>query len=125
MRLIWITAGGLALALGVLGIALPLLPTVPFLLLAAFCFARSSPRLEHWLVTHPQLGPPIRNWRADGAISKRGKISACVAILATFSVSVFLGLPGYVLAIQAVTLGCVMTFLLTRPTPKAPGTDPQ
>lgn len=119
LRIFWILAGGLALLLGLVGIVMPLLPTTPLLLLAAFCFARASPRLEMWLVEHPRLGPPIRNWRAEGAISRRGKIAALIAMGAAFAVSWFLDLPTHVLIIQAVVLGCVATFLLTRPEPRA------
>ncbi|WP_461473775.1 YbaN family protein [Pararhodobacter sp.] len=124
MRIVWIIAGGLALALGVAGIVLPLVPTTPLLLLAAFCFARSSPRLEMWLVEHPRLGPPIRDWRAEGAISVRGKTLALVVIGATFALSLILRLPAHVLLIQAATLGAVSLFILTRPVPRAPTTPP-
>ncbi|WP_323038141.1 YbaN family protein [Pararhodobacter sp.] len=117
MRVFWTVSGGFALALGVIGIVVPLLPTTPLLLLAAFCFARSSPLLEMWLIEHPRLGPPIRDWRAEGAISTRGKTLAVVAIAATFGLSVVLRLPGTVLSIQAVTLGLVTLFILTRPSP--------
>lgn len=117
LRIFWTFAGGLALVIGIIGIVVPLLPTTPLLLLAAFCFARSSPKLEMWLIEHPRFGPPIRDWRAEGAISKRGKTMAVVAITATFGLSVALGLPGHVLIIQAVTLGLVTLFLLTRPSP--------
>jgi hypothetical protein len=121
LRIVWTLAGGLALALGVAGIVLPLVPTTPLLLLAAFCFARASPRLEMWLVEHPRLGPPIRNWRAEGAISPRAKGLALMAIGATFGLSLILRLPAHVLLIQAVVLGAVVLFILTRPTPRAPG----
>ncbi len=108
-------AGWLAVALGLIGVLLPLLPTVPFMLLAAFCFARGSNRFHDWLVNHPQFGPAIRNWHRHGAVSRRGKKAATIAICVTFGISVVLGLPGHVLAIQAVVLVCVMAFLLTRP----------
>src|SRR3546814_6881604 len=78
--------GWSSLGLGALGASLPLLPTVPFVILAAFCFARSSPRLEAWLVTHPQFGHHIVAWREKRAISRKGKMAATAA----FAVSILL-----------------------------------
>ena len=63
MRFVYIAIGCVMVALGVVGIFLPLLPTTPFLLVAVWAFARSSPRLEAWLIHHPKLGPPLRDWR--------------------------------------------------------------
>jgi uncharacterized membrane protein YbaN (DUF454 family) len=68
--------GWLSVALGVIGIFLPVLPTTPFLLLAAACFARSSPRFYHWLVEHPRLGPWIRGYLDGDGIPLKGKVYA-------------------------------------------------
>lgn len=83
-RALFHVAGWIAVALGVVGIFLPLLPTVPFMILAAYCFARSSPRLERWLLDHPRFGPHIVAWRESGSISRRGKWAATV----TFAISI-------------------------------------
>lgn len=72
-RLLWLAAGVLALLLGIVGIFLPLLPTVPFVLLAAFCFSRGSARAERWLLQHPRFGPMVRDWRLARAIPRRVK----------------------------------------------------
>lgn len=113
--ILWRAAGFVALGLGILGVPLPLLPTTPFLLLSAFCFARSSPRLHAWLVGHPTFGPPIRDWREHGAISRRAKIMAGVAMAAAFGAAGMFGAPTWLLIIQAVTLCAVAVFIFTRP----------
>ena len=115
MRILWTIAGWLAFGAGVIGVFLPLLPTVPFMLLAAFCFARGSERFHDWLLAHPRFGKPIHDWRAHGSISRRGKVAAMAAILAAFGMSVLLGVKAYVLGIQAVVLTGVVIFILTRP----------
>ncbi|MDO6416676.1 YbaN family protein [Sphingomonas sp. BIUV-7] len=73
MRHVYLALGILSVAIGFVGIFLPLLPTVPFMLLAAFFFARSNPAWERRLIEHPQFGPHILAWRERGAISMRGK----------------------------------------------------
>lgn len=115
MRAIWLTGGLTSLVLGLVGAVLPLLPTVPFMLLAAFCFARSSPRMHDWLTTHPRLGPPIDDWRRHRAIGRRGKRLATWSVVAAFSLSVWFGAPAWALGLQAVALSGVMLFIWTRP----------
>ncbi len=79
-RTIYLICGLIALGFGIVGIALPLLPTVPFLLLAAFCFARSRPEWADRLHAHPQYGKPLREWRDRRAISRKAKVSALAAM---------------------------------------------
>lgn len=113
----WVTAGFISLVLGIIGIPLPLLPTTPFLLLAAFCFSQSSETLHNWLVEHPKLGTPIKDWQRHGAVSRKGKIAAGIAMIAAFAISLLLGAPVYALGLQAVVLSLVALFLFTRPSP--------
>jgi len=85
MRALYLTAGITSVAVGTIGIFLPLLPTVPFMLLAAFFFARSNPAWEARLLADPRFGPHIVAWRENGAISRRGKAmgigSLCVSAI--------------------------------------------
>lgn len=115
MRIIWAGLGLLCIAFAMIGIVLPLLPTVPFLLLAAFFFARSSDRLHNWLLSHPTLGPPIEDWQVRGAINPKAKRIATVSIVVVFGISLALGLKTTILLIQAVVLICVLLFLWSRP----------
>ena len=115
MKTIWFICGCLTVVLAVIGIFLPLLPTVPFLLLSAFCFARSSERAHTWLLNHPKLGPPIQDWQKSGAIRLSAKRMATICVIAAFGVSILLGLRWQILLIQAITLSCVMVFIWTRP----------
>ena len=79
-RPLWSAAGLVFVALGGIGAFLPLLPTVPLLLLAAFCFARGNPAWEQRLLDHPRWGPPLIEWRRRRAISRRGKVAALSAM---------------------------------------------
>lgn len=115
LRYVWTLAGLISLAIGIVGAVVPLLPTVPLMLLAAFCFARGSDSFHRWLVDHPRYGPAIRDWQAHGAISRRGKRAAVLAIALAFAISVLLGVPLYALAMQAAVLAIVLAFILTRP----------
>lgn len=115
MKIFLIISGIISLILGIVGILLPLLPTTPFLLLSAFCFARSSEKLHDWLMRHPSFGPAIINWRENGSISKRNKAYSMAVILITILVSVFFKVTLAVLLIQMAALGIVSLFILTRP----------
>ena len=114
-RFLWQAGGFISLGLGIIGIPLPLLPTTPFILLAAFCFARSSPQLQMWLETHPRFGPMIVNWREKGAISKRAKSYSVAVMIATPLLSLAIGVPAWALAAQVLCLLGAATFVLTRP----------
>ncbi|MDA1074118.1 MAG: YbaN family protein [Proteobacteria bacterium] len=117
MRLIWIFLGSLCVGLGAAGIILPLVPTTPFLLLAAFCFARGSPKLHGWLIHHPQFGPPIQHWREHKAVSTGVKVSAGIFMLAVLLISLIMGVDRMIVIIQACIFTIVTGFLLTRPSP--------
>jgi uncharacterized membrane protein YbaN (DUF454 family) len=110
----WLLIGLSATAAGIAGIILPLVPTTPFLLLAAYCFARSSPLLHNWLVTHPTLGRPIDDWQRHRAISRRTKVVSIAVMVLAYVASVAVGFPPWVLAVQAVFLVGAAAFILSR-----------
>jgi uncharacterized membrane protein YbaN (DUF454 family) len=116
-RLLWTIAGIVFVVVGAAGVVLPLLPTTPFLLLAAYCFARSSPRLHDWLLNHQTFGPFINNWDRYGSIDPRAKRIAIVVIVLTLGLSLLIGVRWWALASQAVVLAIAATFILTRPDP--------
>lgn len=82
MRRLYLAAGLFCTGLGAIGAVLPLLPTVPFLLLAAYCFARSNPEWERKILEHPYWGPQIEDWRERRAISRRAKVAAISTLAA-------------------------------------------
>ena len=90
LRYVLLAIGWLSVVLGVIGIFLPVLPTTPFLLLAAACFARSSPRFYHWLVDHPRLGPWIRDYLEGNGIPLKGKVYAIVTMWFSIALSCYL-----------------------------------
>lgn len=114
-RIGYLALGWGAVALGLLGVALPGLPTTPFLLVAAFAFGRSSPRLRLWIEDHSVFGPPIRDWEDRGAIARRAKILAVSMMGLVLLISLVLGLPFWALALQALCMGGAALFILTRP----------
>ncbi len=120
LRLAMMASGWISLVLGIIGIFLPLLPTTPFVLLAAYCFSKSSPRLHHWLLNQPHLGPMIQNWEQHGSISQNAKVTATVLMIGCFSFSfLFLDLS-LIIKGALVCMGTgMLCFIWTRPSPHA------
>ncbi|TGX48756.1 DUF454 domain-containing protein [Sphingomonas gei] len=118
-RAAWLVLGFVFVALGLIGALLPLMPTTIFLILAAGCFARSSPRLEAWLLDHPRFGPTLRAWREDGAIGPRAKIMACSGIALGYALFWWGARPSVAidLIVGVVMAGCA-AFIVSRPSPR-------
>ncbi len=113
VRLFCLGAGIVALLLGIAGIVLPLLPTTPFILLAAACFARGSVHFHDWLLGQRIAGPIIREWRTHRAMPRRAKRAAYVLMLLSFGASIlFLDLLWHRLMLAA--LGLTLAFFLWR-----------
>ena len=117
MRAVWFAVGSIALCLGAIGVVLPLLPTTPFVLLAAFAFVRSSDRCHAWLLGHRVFGPLIRDWRRHGAVDRRAKTAGTLSMAGVFGLSLALDVGTAVLVVQAVVLTAMAAFLLSRPSP--------
>ena len=107
----------LALALAVAGVFLPGLPTVPFLLVAAWASARSSPRLHAWLLRHRVFGPLIADWERGGRVSRRSKWHATVAMTLCAGVLLWLSARWWVAAMAIGCMAVVLAWLWRRPEP--------
>jgi uncharacterized membrane protein YbaN (DUF454 family) len=114
--------GLLFVALGALGLFLPVLPTTPFLLLAAACFARSSRRIFNWLQNHPRFGPLIREWHEYRAMPYRTKRTALVLIALSFAISITFFVPGWPAKLAMGAVGLLLMVWIARiPSRDAPG----
>ena len=117
LRWAWWLLAWLSLGLGLLGVVLPGLPTVPFILLSAYAAARGSQRLHRWLLAHRQFGPMIRDWQRHGAVSRRSKWFA-VTTMAACAVVMFLTAPRPWMAMLGSAIMLVVgTWLWHRPEP--------
>jgi uncharacterized membrane protein YbaN (DUF454 family) len=107
--------GWLAFATGIVGIVLPLLPTTPFMLLAAALFARSSPRFHGWLLAHPWFGPPILDWQQYRGIRRHARCRSIIFILISFSVSLLVVPLPWVRWLLVVIMVILLTWLMRLP----------
>jgi uncharacterized membrane protein YbaN (DUF454 family) len=118
LRAGYLVLGILMLVLAFIGALLPLMPTTIFLILAVWCFTRSSPRLEAWVLNHPRFGPTLRAWRDQGAISARAKAMALIGMLSGYVIFFVTVRPGLVLALSVgVLIACCAAYVGSRPLP--------
>ncbi len=109
-----------SLTAAAVGVALPLVPTVPFLLLAAWSASHHSPHLETRLLQHPVAGPHIRAWRHERALSRRGKRGALIALAVSYGIVLFTVPLTSVKVVLGLFLAAGATFIVTRPVPRGP-----
>ncbi|MGY4532741.1 uncharacterized membrane protein YbaN (DUF454 family) [Pseudomonas sp. TE3786] len=116
IRYALLTLGWLSVVLGVVGIFLPVLPTTPFLLLAAACFARSSERFYRWLVDHPKLGPWIRDYLDGNGIPLKGKVYAIGLMWLSIGFSCYLVPMFWARTFMLTSAVCVTIYILRQKT---------
>ena len=111
--LLWL-AGSVSLVLGLIGVVLPGLPTTPFVLLAAACYAQASPRLHAWLLNHRLTGPMLRDWEANRSLTRRTKTIAVVSMLVMVSFSIWSFQHRPIAQAVLVVLGAVGAWVVLR-----------
>jgi uncharacterized membrane protein YbaN (DUF454 family) len=113
---LWLAAGFGFVSLAILGAILPLMPTTIFLILAAGCFARSSPKLEARILAHPRFGPLVKDWRARGAIPLRGKLFAMGGIAGGYAAFLLSASPPPATALGvAAAMAAIAGWIARRP----------
>ena len=119
-KYLFLIIGLICMALGFLGVFLPILPTTPFMILAAFCFSKSSERLHNWLLERPHIGKLILDWQNDGVIRKKAKVASTLVIVPLFSYTLIFVQVSVFVKVLLVLIGLgVLYFIWSRPsTPK-------
>lgn len=114
-KIFWFVIGLVALFLGGIGVFLPILPTTPFIIVAAFAFGKSIPAWRRWLVNNKTFGPIIRDWEETGAIAPRYKILASIMMLAAIGLSFYLSIKPVIISVQVLCMLVAFGFIITRP----------
>lgn len=123
----WLLQGlaAVCLVLALVGLVLPVMPTVPFLVVAAWAAARSSPRLHRWLLEHRQFGPYLRDWNEAGIVPRRAKWF-CTVMMAGSALGMPIFMPRQFLPFIAIAIACmaaVLIWLWRRPEVRRPAND--
>jgi uncharacterized protein len=120
LRWAYLALGVVCVALGIIGVIVPGMPTTVFLIVALWAFARSSPRLHVWLLDHPRLGPPLRAWQNHRVVPRRAKILATGMMATSIVILWFTSRNPWLTGSVAAVLAGVSTYLLTRPSQPPP-----
>jgi uncharacterized membrane protein YbaN (DUF454 family) len=118
LRLALQVFGVLCVIAGIIGVFVPLWPTTIFMILALWAFARSSPRLHNWLLTHRRFGPPLQAWERHGAIPAWAKLLAVVSLAASLGIVAVSVHSHLVVGIVAAFFAILVLYILTRPNAK-------
>src|SRR5690554_7602887 len=117
LQVLLLSVGFLSIALGVLGMFLPVLPTTPFLLLAAACFIRTSPKFYDWLVDHPKLGKYVVYYLDGKGIPKKAKVYTLVVLWSTMLITAFIVLDSAIVRVVLPSIGFLVSiYILRQPT---------
>tara|TARA_R110002012_G_scaffold18377_3_gene67626 strand:+ start:70 stop:447 length:378 start_codon:yes stop_codon:yes gene_type:complete len=106
----------IAIVVAAVGVILPLLPTTPFVLLAAFFASKGSPEFAQWLEGHPKFGPAIEQWRTNRVVPVQAKVLACSMMAISWAILIFSGMSGVVVAVTGMFFIGIACFLVSRPT---------
>lgn len=112
---LWAAFGFVMVGCGIVGVFLPIFPTTIFLIVAVWCFTKSCPAMQDWLMTHPRFGTPLTLWFEHGVIVKKSKRIAVLAIAVSYLLSLLIIKQVWVAIVVGVTLLVVAAFILTRP----------
>ncbi len=113
--LLWRLLAILSVLLGVIGVIVPGLPTVPFMILAAWAASKGWPELERWLVNHKRYGPHISRWRERGAIPRRAKVYATAMMLLSVSILILSDMPTWGVLVITTVMGLILVWMWRRP----------
>jgi uncharacterized protein len=114
LRVVWAALGTVFVAVGLAGIFVPVLPTVPLLLLAAACFARSSKRVYNWLLNHRNFGPPLREWRQHRTMPWRAKKAGLALMSVSFALTIIFFLDEWPARAAMGLGGLLLAYVLWR-----------
>ena len=115
-KYLFLTAGFISMIFGFIGMFLPILPTTPFMILAAFCFSKSSERLHKWLLSRPHIGKLIIDWEKHGVIRMKAKIYSTIVIIPLFSYTlIFVNVNNWIKALLVLIALSVLSFIWSRP----------
>ena len=115
MRVLWLALGFLCVTIGAAGLILPLLPGVPFLIIALWAFSKSSERFHHWLYTHEVFGPPLRAWSSYRVISPKAKLAAGTGMTVALVTLIATGANLMTVVIVATVLAACAAYVFSRP----------